>query len=351
MLRTHSLAKISATLVAAALAVVIAPLSATAATPAPARVTFGIQPASGSKPDGRPDFTFGTTPGAALTDHVAIVNYSTTPLTLQVYATDALTTTSGSFGLPTVNTVPKAVGKWITLGERTVHVPAKTSKSAGFVILPFRVIVPLSASPGDNAGGIVASLQTTGRNSTGQDVVLNQRVGTRVFLRVAGTLTPKLTVSGFQAKYHGTINPFGRGSITATFDVHNVGNVAVGYTPVLSSSGLFGGSNKRSGAQVALILPGSTVHEKVTVERVWPQFLADLKVKLAPFAEAGAVDPSLAKASASVSGSTSTVPWPLIILVVLVVGEYTRRKIMHRNRSPITRTPHARQHGQKRGRS
>lgn len=194
MPRTHSIAKAfaaSAAIAAIALAAEVAPLPASAAAPSHARVTFGIEPASATKPDGRPDFTFGATPGATLLDHVAVVNYSTVPLALQVYATDALTTTNGSFGLPPVTAAPKTVGTWITLPARvvTVHVPAKSSKAPGFVIVPFRLAIPLAATPGDNAGGIVASLQTKGRNSTGQDVILNQRLGTRVFVRIAGALT------------------------------------------------------------------------------------------------------------------------------------------------------------------
>src|ERR1700728_1890010 len=64
-------------------------LPATAASAKPSRIAFGVGPASASGPDGRSSFDYSATPGATLFDHVAVINYSTRPATLQLYATDA----------------------------------------------------------------------------------------------------------------------------------------------------------------------------------------------------------------------------------------------------------------------
>ena len=85
--------------------------------------------------------------------------------------------------------------------------------------------------------------------------------------------------------------------------------------------------------------------------RVWPQFIASLKLRIESFGEAGNVDPTLVKANATVSGRTATIPWPLLIVIVIAVGEFARRKIVRHRRSPISRGPHIRQHGKQRGKA
>ena len=114
------------------------------ATPAPGRVTFGIEPASASGADGRASFTFGVTPGAVLFDHVSLLNYSSVPLTLQVYARDAEETTGGGFGLLPASSTSRGVGAWISgpPGDAAVEVPPETAKGQpGQTVVPFTVQV------------------------------------------------------------------------------------------------------------------------------------------------------------------------------------------------------------------
>ena len=91
------------------------------------------------------------------------------------------------------------VDSWVSLppGLLTVRVSAKTADGPGQVIVPLTVRIPDNAAPGDHVGGIVVSLRSVGTNSTGQDVVLLQRVGTRVFIRVAGKLVPRASIEDF----------------------------------------------------------------------------------------------------------------------------------------------------------
>src|SRR6478609_5897560 len=63
------------------------------------RVTFGVQPATARSRDARPALVYGATAGASLRDHVAVLNYSSKPVVLRVYAADALNTDTGGFGL------------------------------------------------------------------------------------------------------------------------------------------------------------------------------------------------------------------------------------------------------------
>src|ERR1700722_6635863 len=69
--------------------------AASAPTSAPDRVTFGLAPASATGPDGRPALDYTVSPGEVISDHVAALNYSDQPLTLRLYASDAVETNLG----------------------------------------------------------------------------------------------------------------------------------------------------------------------------------------------------------------------------------------------------------------
>jgi hypothetical protein len=295
-------------------------LPASAATTPPAgRVTFGIEPAKASGPDGRPNFSFEMTPGAVLFDHAAVVNYSSTPLTLQLYATDAIETAGGGFGLLPATAKPTGVGVWISLppSTSTVQVPAETATGPGDVVVPITVHVPASATPGDHVGGIIASLRTVGTNATGQTVVLNQRIGSRVFVRVAGTLSPQLIVTSLHASYAGTSDPFGKGKVHVSYTVDNTGNANLAVKDQqVSVSALLGGSHTVHLANLALLLPGAAVTQTAVVPGVWPALRLRQTVSLSPVAYAGS---QTGLSPVTVSDTLWVLPWPLLVLILLIL--------------------------------
>jgi hypothetical protein len=297
----------------------IAPVSALPQSVAKSRITFGIEPATAHRADARPHFAFGVTPGATLNDHVALLNYSKKPLSLQLYATDAINTSNGGFGLLPATTKPVGAGAWITLPRHsaTVRVPAQSAKHPGEVVVPFTLKVPDNATPGDHVGGIVASLRTAGQSSAGQNIILEQRVGTRLFIRVAGTLAPKITLTRLRATYHGTLNPIGRGYVMVSFLIRNTGNVEFGVQPDVSVSGLLGGHRDAVLAGIPLLLPGDSLVETGRVNGVWPTFTLRATVTAHPLAAAGDIDPRLLSASASTR--LWAVPWTLIAALLLLV--------------------------------
>jgi hypothetical protein len=327
---------LSALLVALLSALTFSSSPASAASPPPDRVTFGIEPASASGPDGRPNFSFEMTPGAVLFGYAAVVNYSPIPLTLQVYATDAIETSGGGFGLLPPTATPTGVGAWVSLpaGTSTVQVPAESPTKPGEVVLPITVHVPVSATPGDHVGGLIASLRTVGTNKTGQTVVLNQRIGSRVFIQVAGPLTPSLTLTGLSASYSGTVNPGGKGKVSVHYVVSNTGNVDLAvHDQQVSVSGLVDDSHHVTLANIPLLLPGATVTENVAFTGVWPQFLLHPKASVVPVAEE-----TVPATLATVSASTTlwAIPWTLVLIVLivaLIVIAVVRRR-RRRSRTP-----------------
>ncbi len=296
-------------------------LQATAASspPSPSRVAFGVEPASAYGPDGRSNFSFSVTPGAIVFDHVAALNYSTKPLALQLYATDALETSGGGFGLLPATTTPTGVGSWITVPpqDATVEVPPQSAKGPGQVVVPITVHVPDKATPGDHAGGVVVSLRTVGANASGQNVVLEQRVGTRVFARVSGTSAPHLALSDVEASYSGTTNPFGKGLVRVNYRLTNNGNVNLAVTQSVSVSGLLGSKGTTAIAKVGLLLPGASLSESAVVPQLWPQLIERATVT----AHGQATENSNVNAVTSATASTSVwaIPWTLLGIVALVL--------------------------------
>lgn len=285
------------------------------------RVTFGIEPASASGPDGRSYFTFGSTPGGVLGDDVAVVNYSKVPLSLELDATDAVETSGGGFGLLQPGVKPTGAGSWITLqpGTTTVAVPAEsTSGTPGWTVVPFTVHVPFEVSPGDHVGGIVASLRTVGTNAAHQRTVLYQRIGTRVFVQVTGRVAPKLTVDDLHATYQGAVNPFGRGSVRVTYDLRNTGNMDLAVTQSVAVSPVVGSDRQVSVPKIPLLLPGGSVTETAVLTGLWPQILLHATVTAHWSVPPGSGAPR----SGTVTTGTGVpaVPWPLAVVVVVLVA-------------------------------
>ena len=62
-------------------------------------ITFGIGPSTKKKVDRRSNFNTLTPRGTVVTDEVAVVNFTTAPLTLNLYAADALNGADGALAL------------------------------------------------------------------------------------------------------------------------------------------------------------------------------------------------------------------------------------------------------------
>jgi hypothetical protein len=316
--------------------------SAGAATPKPQstatgesqgnRVTFGIEPASALGGDGRPFISYGATPGATLGDYVAAVNYSASSLTLQVYATDAVETTAGGYGLLPPNAKPTGVGSWISIppNDATVTVPPRNPSGPGQFVIPIELHVPRNAEPGDHSGAVVVSLGTLGVNRRGENIQLEQRVGTRLFVKVAGPVHPQLAVTVTHSAYSGVLNPLGKGRVTVAYTVRNTGNENLGFDQSVSVSPLIGSDRSVHLAKVALLLPGAQVSEAVAVPGVYPEVLDSRSVTVKPFLPAGS-DGTAAPAITS-TATVWAIPWPLILLVLLVAAAVVLYRRLRRRR-------------------
>ena len=325
--------------------------AAPGAKPGSAPVTFGIGPAATPGVVGlRSSFSFGVTPGAQATDKVTVFNYSLVPLELAVYAVQAQNTADGAIAFSAATAAPTDIAAWLAVGTTRpvmVSVPgrANASKPPGEVTMPIKLAVPLNAEPGDHVGGVVAALAVKSNDAKGEQVTLEQRVVTRVYVRVSGPLHPMLEIVGLHAAYHQgnkTAEPqpatggysFGAGSTTVTYTVHNVGNVRVQASQAVKVSGLIGSSKTVRPKDIAQLLPGGSSKVTVVVPGVWPTVLVRPNVRVVPSALTGDVDPELKPVSATTW--TWAIPWPLVIvLVVLGVVLWLRRRRARLRRAPV----------------
>jgi hypothetical protein len=319
--------------------------SSSAASGVPAQdpkvVTFGVQTATAKEVDTRGLFSYGATPGAQFVDHVAFINYSVNPIDITVYPSDAYNTADDGFALLTADERSKDAGSWIRLGinGNKLHLDGRTSKGPFIRILKVTLSVPSNANPGDHTGGIVASYQGLATTTQGDKIKLNQRVASRVLIRVSGPLHPKLEIQGMTAKWDGPWTPFGSGHVDVSYRIYNSGNVRLAGQQQLSIKGWAGSSVAKPG-DFALLLPDNTVNTRITVKRVFPGFRLKVTAKVQPLAAAG--DPPILAHMATATVIVWAIPWTgiaCVLLVLLAAWGYRQRR--RRKRLPPKEPPAA----------
>lgn len=293
------------------------------------RRSFGVQPAGPKKPDARPNLTYrGVKPGQRLFDHVAIVNISNFPVTLSIYPADAFNTKDGGFDVLRQGQKSTDLGSWVKLKRNTVTVPARSA-----FITPIELTVPKNAEPGDHAAAIIASLRSRVKDSKGNVVNRDDRVGTRLYVRVAGKLSPKLELERRAAAFDAE-NLF-KGKATVTYTLRNTGNVRLTANQSLRVSGLFGTSSSAPDLPaLPELLPGSEITFTEPVKGVIPTFFNTAHITIDPVSVTGNIDP----ATAQVTGSSrfTALSWPGLaaLLLLLLVGlRYLVRWRRRRNAS------------------
>jgi hypothetical protein len=296
----------------------------------PPKAAFGAGPASAKKLDGRPYFTYDASPGGYLEDHIAIINFATHPQTLNVYAVDAVSASNGLFSYAAKSAPPKQVGAWLKVG--TNRSGTVTVGPHATVVLPVFLRVPSNASPGDHAGAVIVSLTGLVKGH-GRTVKFEQRIASRVIIRVSGPLHPRLTIENLHASYAGHLNPFASGVVHVSYTVGNTGNALLGGSQQVSAHGLFGSQARSTTLPgVPLLLPGAAYKVSTKVSGVFPEIEITATVRVTPVGLRGDINPGMRGTSASVT--LWTIPWPLIAVVIVIVLGIIGLIWRRRRRSP-----------------
>lgn len=299
-------------------------------TPSPAEVntSWALTPAiTEEHPEKRASFKIELATGQSYSDAISVKNLGARDLTIELYAGDGLTTDTGDFDITNSQTPATETGSWISLAQTQVTVPAGNS-----VDVPFTLQVPENVTPGDHPGGIVAVVSTQTNSESEGTVISDNRVGTRVHLRVSGEIQTSLSIEKLTTSYETNWNPFSGGTATLNYTIKNTGNIRLGYetTAVLKALNITQGTPEKSTRRE--LLPGESVTEKLTVDQITPLFWVSTNLNATP----QAVTEELGTApltTITASSGTLALPIPqflLLSLVTLVLGLWLRGRSKYR---------------------
>jgi hypothetical protein len=313
----------------------------TGGTLAPAgQIKWSISPSSTTGPDQRLKFSYtNIEPGATVSDHLAVLNYSRQQVDFEIYGTDATgTTAQNSLQLMPAGQKPTDIGSWVTVGGHagllSVIIPAGQG-----VVEPFSVNVPRQATPGDHTGGLIASVSLPEAKGKGAVVYQDVRIAVPLELRVIGPLHAGLSVESISGTFHNSVNPFATGSATVSFFLHNTGNVRLAGQQTAWVTGLLGTSVKVKLPAMPTVLPGDSVEISGKARGLYPAGPFTAHVVVTPTAPAGAVALTKPLGTATGTASLFAVPWAAIVVLLLIAGvivglwqwiRYRRRALQER---------------------
>lgn len=302
----------------------LAPAAAPAAAMSPVRavaqedstLTWSVRPTPTEEEPERPHFSYDVDPGQRIEDSLRVRNFDEEPLSLSVYASDALTTSSGALDLLPAGEQPTGVGAWIVPDVAAVEVPPQDH-----VDVPFTMVVPGNTESGDHTGGIVTSFRAPGTDAEGRAVVVDRRLGSRVHVRVGGELHPRLEVTDLTVEYAGTANPLGTGDLRVTYTVTNTGNVRLAATQLVSVPGRLGLPGREATLDpMPELLPSHSLTFSADIPDVWPtvRTAATVAVRPVPTRDDDEFGPDTPSAGAT--ASTWSVPWTSVLVLLAVAG-------------------------------
>jgi len=301
-----SVRRVAAVLAVAALAGLALPL----AEPAQAadNGAWSAAPTKNGPFTPRQFFFFEMAPGQTIKDSITIKNSSDQPLNLDIYPADAFNTVVGAgFALRKLGDENKDVGSWVTVGKKRVSVPA-----GGEEKVPFAMTTPKGTTPGDHAGGIVTIEPAPSPVGGDSQVITRRALGVRIYVRVAGPLTPSLTVTKVDLKVSPARLPFVglQGGASVTYTVQNTGNVRITADRVITLKGQVGRTFHDTGkGPVPEILPGSTVILSESFAKMPVLSLVTARVEL----DGGVTDVSTAG-----DATAWSISWVFLFILLLV---------------------------------
>ena len=287
--------------------------------------SWALAPSTSEDGSTRSQFSYTAAPGTVIEDSLTIYNFGTEALPFRIYSTDAFNNPQGDFALLAGDEVPVDLGSWVTLELDTLVVnPGRQ------VTIPFTIDVPESATSGDHSGALLASSPTTAQTGDNEgQVVVDRRTGARMFVRVAGDLTPQLEIEGLTTDLTQSANPFGA-SATVTYRLENRGNVRLSGTAEVDVAGPLGlGGSSAEPIQFDQLLPGEGFDVAVELDGITPLGLLETTVTAELTAGDGdEVDP------VTRSNSQFAPPIALLLALLIILFGIIGFRAVRRHRSP-----------------
>jgi hypothetical protein len=324
--RRQSGARLAFLLAFVSLALPLVPIAPASAASNGKWALLPYSPDSGSGA-ARSNFSFEVKPGQTITDKVSLFNQTDAPISFRLYGADAYNTTpGGGFALRNPDDKKLGVGAWVSTAVSDYTMAPQTRTD-----IPVTITVPVDATPGDHAGGIVALNINPEETRKAGNATYNVKraVGVRVYARVAGPLKPAIDLANVHlATDAPLLTPLaGTGSAKLGYTLVNTGNTRVAPKIHIEISDAFGRTVRTfDNKKVPELLPGG----RVTVIQPWaslPILGVHYTAKVTATADG---------AHAVAESSAWVVPWVLILLLVLIVGGWylLRRRRRARPRPP-----------------
>lgn len=263
-------------------------------------------------------------PGSTIQDSAVVANTSNRTITFEIFGSDATNTPrDGGFALDRAQDPKDEVGAWIQIPEQQRRLTLEPNQR---VRVPFAIVIPQNARPGDHIGGVVA-LNTAIEGTQQQgDIQINiqRQIGARVYLRVSGDIVPGMTVENVRVERDSGFGAFfGSSKAIIHYTVVNRGNIIVRPKFDISASGLFGRElMHRTDKNVPVeLMPGQQVELRQTwndaprLDRVNVKVTATTDISVA--ATGTATAPGVIKDSGS--ASFTAVPWPALLLLAFLL--------------------------------
>ena len=245
-------------------------------------------------------------PGKSYADSVTVANYTSAPLTFHLYGADAVNARGGGLSVKRRTDTQTDMGRWIKLPSPELTVPARSAS-----VVPFAILPPPDATPGDHVGGIVVE-QTQGVTSRAGSVPITvlQAVGVRVYGRVVGPLHPRLALEGPSLSVQSSVATEFGGSVDArvSFRVSNPGNTVLAPVATIVVTSPFGTAARRT-LVIGQLLPGNSLTYGLTFPGLAPDGHLTARVTV-----------SAPAATATATASAWVVPWGLLVVIILVVA-------------------------------
>ena len=306
-LHTYKISRLGrwGTTLATAMALSLLSFTGSAAHAAPAdELSWSIKPGGESS---RSNFSYELQAGDKQKDSFEVTNLGATEISLEIYAADGITSSSGALDLLPADEPSTRVGAWVKVDQARITLsPGETEN------VDFALDVPKNTEPGDYVGGLISSYVEASGSST---VVVDRRLATRMNVRVGGEGTVALEVQDAKTSTATAWNPFAPVATTATFTLKNTGTVRARGPYSITTQGPFGlGATSQTFAADELI-PGGSATVAQQIEGIWPLFNLSTEISVAP----EGIDGSPGEKSTAQT-SELTVPWGQLALLLALVA-------------------------------
>jgi hypothetical protein len=200
-------------------------------------------------------FVYTLDPGENTKDAVEVINNTSVPKNLLIYAVDSQVASGGGFACAQQAEAPIAAGTWINLSEDRVSLQPNSKKK-----VDFSLSVPERAPPGEQNGCIVIQDADSAPVDQGNGINLSFRSAIRVAITIPGEIEKDLDFTGFN------LTELDERKLRLSAQLRNNGNVSLDTDVQTTMRTIFGNTVRSAGGEFP-VLAGSQAEFNFEVDQ------------------------------------------------------------------------------------